>query len=674
MGPQDNFYEWVNGKWLKDEENAIPEEYTSWGSFQYLHNINIERQIEMVKSINDDKNIIKCIWNANMDHLKHYNDMSPIIDEFNNLSITLENNYDIAKYLYHCVENGIGCMFNFDKGCDLTDSDNIKLDLAPSGLSLPNRDYYLSNKYSDKLEHFMDHLKKVKRLMGDLVEDNFCENVLAYETMLAEIRMPSEQAREYDKYYTRTTLNEFCTNINNMASHPDKIGECKLDAVEIASVVLFMNRIYKFLGLEKVMINNYGGDCVKGWDTMIVYDGDYFRNLFRIIFDINNFKKMVSYLKYKVIASLSGYCTKELSDEFFDFYSRKLGGQKERKSDEKRTIRLLNSWIGDLMGQHFVKKYFSQKDKQNVEYMINDILNVMKKSLGSNDWLTEETKKKALVKLSKFNTKIGYPNKVKDYTNLHITNNDTIIEMRHKVIQFMHKINFLDKINTKVDKEEWHMTPQTVNAYFSPQQNEIVFPAAILQPPFYHPTSNTIEIESKLEDNDMLIKASNYGGIGSVIAHEITHGYDDQGRKFDENGNLVDWWCKKDEQLFNAKTDLLTEQVNRYEYTCDGEIYKMNGKLTMGENLADLGGLTLAMRALGTQDINVLDVFFKSWALIWRCKMKKESQINRLATDPHAPTRFRANIVKNIDEFYKVYNVKKGDEMYLEEDKRVVMW
>jgi putative endopeptidase len=421
------------------------------------------------------------------------------------------------------------------------------------------------------------------------------------------------------------------------------------------------------------------------------YDGDCIRRVLVYILDPNNLAKYKSFLQYKVICACKQYCTKELYEEFFDFYSRKLGGQKEMKSVEKRSVAIVNAFAGEMLGKIYVDKYFPQECKDDVLNSISKVLDVMRESMKTNDWLTDETKKNALKKLDKFKVKIGYPDVWKDYSKFNVTVGDSLYVISKKATQWSLQVNFYDKLNSVLDRNEWHMTPQTVNAYFMPTQNEIVFPAAILQPPFYCRSVDDIDFNFDDEKNnspELLTKATNFGGIGAVIAHEITHGYDDQGRKFDSDGNLNDWWLSKDAELFKAKTELMATQADKYKFIDleDSKEYGMNAQLTMGENLADLGGLSLSLKALQNHltDNNVetnseaykgyLRVFFKSFANIWKQNSKKDFLINQLTTDPHAPCDFRGNIVKNINTFYDVFDVKEGDGMYISKDERITMY
>lgn len=428
-------------------------------------------------------------------------------------------------------------------------------------------------------------------------------------------------------------------------------------------------------------------------EHITAFDGDAIRRTLGMILNPGNLAKYRAFLQYKVICTFKAYCTKEIDDEFFDFYSRKLNGQDKQKPEDKRSILTLNGYAGEMMGKLFVAKYFPAHCKQDVKTMIQEILDVMQDSIKANNWLTEPTKQKALVKLSKFNVKIGYPDVWKDYSDFDVVPGDSLYDISKKALKWSMRVEFFEKLNSVIDRNEWLMTPQTVNAYFMPTQNEIVFPAAILQPPFYCRSKDDIDFdyseESKTETLDPgydFSQAVNFGGIGAVIAHEITHGYDDKGRKFDGDGNLNDWWTDEDTKLFEEKTKIMGEQVGLYSFvdTDENKTYKLNPELTMGENLADLGGLSLSLQAMRKklQESNASDseilannrVFFKSFANIWKQNTKKDFKINCMTTDPHSPPDFRGNLVKNMHEFYQAFDVSESDGMYIPPVKRVRMW
>lgn len=731
--PQDNFYQHVNNKWLNDPENNIPGEYPSWGGFIKLLDTSLNNQIKLVKDLIIQDNLSKeemkiaAIWQGCMntfDNWKNGNgNYDPITKEFAILEQSFintdEQNISIkmADYLFHTQMNGIINMFDFDKGNDMMNSNNIVLDITTGGLSLPSREYYFDDNFKEKRDMFREHLIKVGHIL--YLNDDFADNVITFENIIAKCKMTQEQKRKYDKYYTNTTLINLYEKINELISLPEKQENYALDErnfilnktqVDLASV--FFERLYELFNFRSIMAENLNKNFINPKESLLnnkniidppikdhitAYDGDAIRHYIAIIFDSNNLNKYISFMQYKIISSLQLFCTKELNDEFFDFYNNKLNGQTKQKSDEKRAIQIVNNYAGEMLGSVYVKHYFPEKYKKNIYSMIMNIIDVMRMSIKDNDWMTNITKEKALNKLNKFNVKIGYPDVWKDYSDFNVEIGDTLYDISKKAHIWALKVNFFNKLNSVVDKNEWLMTPQTVNAYFMPPMNEIVFPAAILQPPFY--CKNFVDIdfditsEQNMLDNDennenkyeYFVEAANFGGIGAVIAHEITHGYDDSGRKYDGDGNLVDWWTEEDSKSFNEKTQLMTDQTNKYIFIDDsGKEYKINDQLTMGENLADLGGMSLALqtmkkifneRKMPQKMIDIAQrIMFKAFANIWKENTKTDYKINTLTTDPHSPSDFRANLVSNMNEFYDAFDVKEADNMYIAPDKRLRMW
>ena len=739
LSPSTNFYSYVNQEWLDNPLNSIPDDYSSWGGFTKLHDDGLKNQINMVKTLTSNNSIqltneqqkIAAIWNASSDRFKNWSrnesDYSPIVNEINNLNKHLNNSISInhksahlnnlATYLHYSQKTGIGNVLDFDKGSDLLVTNNVVLDINTCGLSLPTRDYYLEDSYSDKLNIFESHLQNVKTIIENntsiRLDNNFVSNILSFETKIAQYTMKPEQSRRYDEYYTNTTLVGLYKDINSLKAldvkddnYADDDKNFLLNLEGVSSTEVFFERLYELFNFRQILKKNVNqnfddtDDNKPKTEHITVYDGDSIRRCLDLIFNTKNLNEYISFLTYKVIKSFYSISSRELDNEFFDFYQHKMNGQKIQNPEDKRNIGIVNQLAGEMMGKIYVDKYFSENDKDNIERMIEDVLSVMKESLETNDWLTEPTKKEAIHKLGKFSYKIGYPNKWKDYSQLNITSNMSLYEIYKESKKWKLQVEFYDKINSKVDKEEWHMTPQTVNAYYSPTLNEIVFPAAILQPPFYHKSLETITSDINVFDDlntvdkDLAILSANLGGIGAVIAHEITHGFDDQGRKFDSDGNLNNWWTDNDVKLFNSKCDKVKTIASNYSYVPSprdsldntNEVHKMNPDLTMGENLADLGGLSLALKVLNRHllqepSINIEEkmsstyrIFFKSWANVWKLNIKHDRKLMLLSCDPHAPCDFRGNLVKNCDEFYSAFSITPGDKMYLPKSERLVMW
>lgn len=705
---QENFYLHQNESWLNNPKNAIPNEYSSWGSFMCLADASLNDQIALLENLNGNTNIeilVSTIYKKSMSRFENWDsgisDYTPILEELNilNEKLSTKNIISLAEYCAYCSKKGIKYPISFDKGEDLKNSSKIKLDIGPGRLSLPERSYYFSDNFKEQRDKFRLHLENVKKILLDNnvnISDNFVNNVINFETKLAYIKMTNAQSRKYDEYFSKVDILDFHNHLcefNFTKSKLDNYGDdkiVKLSETDIENVKIFMDKMVSLLDYVNIMNNNYLKNYGHNSDIareLCVYDGDYLSRVYKIMFDADN-DEIKSYFEYNIISALKSFCSKQLDDEFFDFYNRTLSGQQQQNTHKKRSVGMVNSLASEPMGQIYVKHHFSEECKKDIIDMIAKVLCTMNTSIEKSDWLTNDTKKKAILKLSKFIMKIGYPDKWTDYSNLNILESDSLYEICKKTHEFEYQTEFLDKINSDVDTTKWHMSPQTVNAYFNPLLNEIVFPAAIIQPPFYNKKiEDSIGIINSMAINNYdynPLKPINYGGIVTIIAHEITHGYDDNGKKMDENGNLNNWWTEEDDMLFKQKVDLMAEQVDLYTYTdSTGKNYKLNSELTMGENLADLGGLSLALKAMkldeelvenGNFKDGVLELFFRSYANSWRLNIKEAKKIELLTRDPHAPVDFRANLVKNIDEFYETFNVTENDGMYISPQKRVRMW
>ena len=386
------------------------------------------------------------------------------------------------------------------------------------------------------------------------------------------------------------------------------------------------------------------------------------------VFNEANLANLKLWTAWQVINSMAPYLSSEFVQTRFDFYGTKLTGQPEMRARWKRGVQLVEGSLGEAVGEIYVEKHFPPAAKGRMDDLVKWLIEAYRVSIENLEWMTAETKAKALVKLSKFNPKIGYPNKWKDYSALTIKRDDLVGNVRRSNAWQTDKE--ADKIGAPLDRDEWFMTPQTVNAYYNPGFNEIVFPAAILQPPFF-----------SLETDD----AVNFGAIGGVIGHEIGHGFDDQGSKYDGDGKLESWWSDADRHAFEHLTGALIGQYNELSPAQLSDEHKVNGELTIGENIGDLGGLGIAFKAyemmLGDREDVVSDGLtgrqrlFMSWAQAWRTKGRDEMVIQRLATDPHSPPEFRCNqIVRNVDAFYEAFDVKPGDKLWLDPELRVKIW
>ncbi|KAJ3003423.1 UNVERIFIED_CONTAM: hypothetical protein HDU68_005701, partial [Siphonaria sp. JEL0065] len=555
--PQDDFYTFANFEWLNDENITIPSEYSTWGSFQQLRDESLKNQIKLLQEIISaesatiDEAKLGAVWKASINRFSDWSagkgSLAPVVDAIAVIDSHLSENTDaaLARYLAYSQQVGIETPFVLAAFPDFADSNKNALAIGPfGGLSLPSRDFYFEENFKEKRELFNSHLGKVAALVGGLDAD-FAAAVLRFETKLAYINMKSEQGREFTQFYTATTLDGFVENVNELKALEDKIKNYEasdstapvVSADERARIASFMNTFYDKLNVREQLKANHAKhypDVSEPSEKVNAFDGDFFRRFFTtILFNDSNREDLRAYLQYHAIRAAGSYCTKELDDEFFDFYSRKLSGQKEPKSAEKRTVDLINDWIGFLLGKVYVARHFARADKDTVNGMIEEVVKAMEAS-----WK---------------------PTTVELYDELVFQDGDSLWEMKKRVAAFNFQDEFMKELNAPVDKTKWQMTPQTVNAYYSPLSNEICFPAAIVQSPFYARTFAEIDFKvDKAEralvgNDDIVAAAANFGGIAAVIAHEINHGFYDQGRNFDSDGNLRDLWTEEDGKLFDSK-------------------------------------------------------------------------------------------------------------------------
>ena len=534
-------------------------------------------------------------------------------------------------------KGGLG-FFGFGVGADRKDSNVNAGYLGTGGLGLPDRDYYVKDDEDSKetREKYVAHVSRMLQYLGESEEEanEHAKNVLAFETKLAEPRMDKVDRRDPNKRY-----------------NPRAVSELQ----ELVPAINW--RTY------------FDGIGAKAVDTVIVSDINYMKALQGILAE-NNASDWKTYLRWSVLNTAAGLLSEELEKANWEFYSKELRGTKEQRPQEERALQTLNWTIGEALGKLYVDKKFPPEAKEKAEKMIQNVIRAFEYRITKLDWMSEETKQKAIEKLKATKIKIAYPDKWKDYSDLEVKSVDdggTYLQNMLNVQAWNYK-DGIEKIGKPVDKSEWFMAPQVVNAYFNPAYNEIVFPAAILQPPFY---------------NYQADDAVNYGGIGAVIGHEISHSFDDSGAKFDKDGNLNNWWTDEDFEQFNALGDKLAEQYSALEILPGVNV---NGKFTLGENIGDLGGVNAAYDALqlsfeengrpeSIDGFTPEQRFFMSWATVWRTLSTEEALNNQIKTDPHSPGLFRAiQPLKNIEAFYEAFNIKEGDSMYIAPEKRVHIW
>ncbi len=631
-----DFGGFVNGKWLA--ANAIPGDRTSWGAFEMLgeHSLAVQHQlVEQAAAMQGAKGVEKIVgdfWATGMDEAKiNAQGIAPLKSRLDAID-ALADGAAVAEYLRGSFAKGEGTLFSFGPNPDFNDS-SINIAYAfQGGLGLPDRSYYFDTDKKDKLAAYEQHIAKVLALSGipDADAAAQAKGVIAFETRLAKVSKSSEElSRDAALYYHPVSLEQ----ADKLA--PNFSWTRFFESQGVAAPKMFSLAIPDFHAEVDKML---GDTPVATWK---------------------------SYLRFQTVDGASPYLSEPFVQENFNFYRKALRGQKEMKPRWKRVLDTVEGQAGEALGQMYVQVAFPPESKARMEQLVKNLSEALKGRIEALAWMSPDTRKKALEKWATFTPKIGYPDKWRDWAGLE-TSRDSYLDNVLAANEFNYKWN-LGKIGKPVDKTEWGMSPQTVNAYYNPQQNEIVFPAAILQPPFF---------DAKADD------ALNYGGIGAVIGHEMIHGYDDQGSRFGPTGNFENWWTEADMKGFMGLTGKLIEQFNGYEASPGKHV---NGKLTLGENIADLGGLSVAYEAFkrateGQPDAMVEGLprdqrFFLNWGTVWRRNFTPEELAVRLQTDPHAPANFRAiGAPSNLPAFAAAFSCKAGDPMVRDGDRQIVIW
>jgi len=632
--PQDDLFRAVNGSWLARAE--IPKDRSNYGAFAALG----EKAEADLRAILEDGELEKA--DAGSEARKVSNLYASFLDEARVESLgvspiafelgavdAIESKADLVRTLAALRTIGVGGAFRVSVAVDPQDSTRHVLSLAQDGLGLPDRDYYLTPKYSEKLSAYAPHVARVLSLAGKDETLAAAASVVELETEIARAHWSRQESRDATKTHnkmTRAQLAELAPGFD-WDAFLDAVGAGDVREVEVAQPSYF-TALAKML--DEVPLASW-----KAW------------------------------LAWHVVHHFAEFLGHELVEAEFAFYGTQLRGVPEQRPRWKRAIGCVQTNMGEALGKLYVAKHYPPEAEARMQALVENLIAAYRARLQANDWMGEETKKKALAKLAAFTCKIGHTKKWRDYSALEIRRDDLVGNVRRGAA-FEWRRN-VAKLGKPVDREEWHMTPQTVNAYYNSSMNEIVFPAAILQPPFFD-----------LHADD----AVNYGGIGSVIGHEIGHGFDDQGSKWDGAGNLVDWWTPADRAEFEKRAAALAAAYDRFE-PFPG--FHVNGRLTLGENIGDLAGCTVSHVAyrmsLGGKEPPVIDGltgdqrFFMGFAQIWRAKNRDDEVKSRLATDPHSPPEFRANgTVRNVDAFYDAFGVKEGDGMFVPKAERVRIW
>lgn len=637
--PQDDFFNYVNGNWMKTAE--IPADKSSWGSFNALREDVDNSSLEILNKILTDKfaagsegQKIQSLYGTFMDWDKRNADgINPIKGDLQKID-NIKTVADLQNYLTAATKTGDNPFYAWRVGADMKNSVMNAVYLGGASLGL-GRDYYQKENEANAktLAEYKNYLAQLFTTIGYKNADQTAQRVVAFEKQLANDMLTNEQNRDANLRYNPKTLPE----LSKLVTH--------------------------------VNLPKYLADAGVKTDKVIVSELKYYQNMDSWMNE-RTLPLIKEYMKARMISSNAGNLDKTLDDLNFNFYSKYLQGQQEQRAMNKRGLGIINGVLGEAFGKLYVDQYFPAEAKQQMETYIDYLKKSFKQHIDENDWMSPETKLKAQDKLAKFSVKIAYPDTWKDYSKLQLTGpaeGGTYYKNLQNITAWQYAKN-LEKVGKPVDKTEWGMAPQTVNAYYSGSNNEIVFPAAILQPPFF---------------NFKADPAVNFGGIGAVIGHEIGHGFDDSGSRFDGDGNLNNWWTDADRKNFDAKVGQLATQYDKYEPVKGSFV---NGKFTSGENIGDLGGVAVAYTALQmylkdhgdpglisgfTQDQR----FFMSWATVWRTKSTEQYMVNQVKTDPHSPGYFRAFApLVNQDSFYKAFDIKPGDKLYKAPEERIKIW
>lgn len=641
QNPKSDFYNYVNGNWMKFTE--IPDDRTSWGGFSVLRKSTDDDVLKILATAKESGNYAAdtdqakalAIFDTKLDTAaRNKAGISPLEPAFKEIE-SIKNLKDLQTVL--ATNAAVSSPFlNIGAGADLNNSSMNAVYLGANGLGLPDRDFYLEEdeKSIEIREEYKKHVSKMLQKLGDSEADanKAADKILALETQLAEPRLNKVERRDARNYNNPRTVAE----VDEMMSTID------------------MKKLISDLGITKK------------FDTLLVTQLRYTEALDKFL-KTTPIEDIKTLIRWDTFNSAAGKLTTEIETANWEFYSKYLRGAKEQRPADERALATVNGTVGEALGQLYVDAKFPPEAKAKAELMIANVIDAFKERIAVLDWMSDSTKTKAIEKLDKFTVKIAYPDKWEDYSTMEVSADKSYFENMTAVNKWGELKNY-SEIGEPVDKTEWGMSPQTVNAYFNPLNNEIVFPAAILQPPFYNYTAD---------------EAVNYGGIGAVIGHEISHAFDDSGSRFDADGNLKNWWTEADLEAFTERADALAVQYDSVMVLPD--VY-VNGKFTLGENIGDLGGLLGAYDGLQKyyaengrpEDIDGFTAeqrFFMSWATVWRTKSRDEALRTQIKTDPHSPGLVRATQpLLNIQAFYDAFDIKEGDDMYLAPEKRVSIW
>ncbi|MEV6068241.1 M13 family metallopeptidase [Nocardia sp. NPDC052001] len=638
---QDDLFAHVNGEWLDNYD--IPSDRAVDGAFRTLYD-QAERDVQTIiqeaaasdAAPGSEERKIGDLYNSFMDTAAiAAAGLTPIAAELSAIA-EVSDRSEFAALIGRHQRTGVGGALGFYVDTDDKNSERYLVHASQSGIGLPDESYYHKPENAEIREKYVAHIGRMFALAG---LDYDAQRVFELEKKLARGHWDVVRRRDAEKSYNLTTFDALA------AENPEFDWNAWTSALAAG-------------------VDRSGPEL---FAELVVRQPDYVRT-FAQLWASESLDDWKAWAAWRVVKARAAYLTDDLVEESFDFYGRTLTGAPENRERWKRGVSVVQDLLGEAVGKLYVARHFPPAAKARMVELVENLQEAYRRSISGLEWMSPDTRQAAIAKLEKFTPKIGYPDQWRDYAAITIDPADVVGNYRSGYAAEHDRD--LDKLGGPVDRGEWFMTPQTVNAYYNPGMNEIVFPAAILQPPFF---------DMNADD------AANYGGIGAVIGHEIGHGFDDQGSKYDGDGNMIDWWTESDRTEFGKRTKALIDQYNAFSPKELSDDHTVNGEFTIGENIGDLGGLTIALAAyeiaMEGKEIPVLDgltglqrVFF-GWAQVWRTKARQEEAIRRLAVDPHSPPEFRCNgVVRNLDSFHEAFDVKQGDELYLDPAERVKIW
>ncbi|MGV9674359.1 M13 family metallopeptidase [Nocardia sp. NPDC003482] len=638
---QDDLFAHVNGKWLDRYE--IPADRAVDGAFRKLYD-QAERDVQTIiqraaaadAAPGSEERKIGDLYTSFMaEDVVEAAGLAPIADELAAVAAVADHG-EFASLLGRLQRTGVGGAVGCYVDTDDKNSQRYLVNATQSGLGLPDESYYRGDDYAEIRTKYVEHIGRMFHLAGLEYDPR---RVFDLETKLAAGHWDVVRRRDAELSYNLTTFADLT------AENPE----------------------FDWAAWTSALAAGVGPSGPELFAEVIVRQPDYLRTFARL-WASEPLEDWRAWASWRILRSRAPYLTAAVVAENFDFYGRTLTGAQENRERWKRGVSLVQDLLGEAVGKLYVAEHFPPAAKERMRELVANLIEAYRRNISDLDWMSPATRAAALAKLEKFTPKIGYPDRWRDYSAVEIDPDDLVGNYRRGYAADHDRD--LAKLGGPVDRDEWFMTPQTVNAYYNPGMNEIVFPAAILQPPFFDMAADD---------------AANYGGIGAVIGHEIGHGFDDQGAKYDGDGNMIDWWTDSDRAEFGKRTKALIEQYNQFSPKDLPDNHTVNGEFTIGENIGDLGGLSIAVQAyqisLDGAEPPVLDgltglqrVFF-GWAQVWRTKARTEEAIRRLAIDPHSPPEFRCNgVVRNLDTFHEAFGLEPGDALYLDPAERVRIW